>query len=363
MYTVTPTSRSMGHNWLGPLPYEDRRWTSRSPTPRSSSASGVKCAPGWRPTCRRASRARRSPTRTASRRYRELRAFGRKLGDKGWLYPRAPKAVRRRRARRRLTRSSSRKRSTASASSLPPYYDSGGRLGSATIQVWGTEEQKQAFLPPIYRGEVRTWQLLTEPGAGSDLAGVTTAAIRDGDEYVLNGQKIFVGSDHGADRIWMIACTKPRRPAPRERLVVHDRRQPARHHRAAHGAHGHRRRGRHRSGPEEHRLLRLRCGCPRSRWSAARTTAGRRPARISSWSTARAAASAAIACGIACCATARRPSATACRSASTPTRAICWPTSTSRPRSAPVRPAQLLADLRRAGRAPTRARSSPTTAR
>jgi len=36
--------------------------------------------------------------------------------------------------------------------------------------VWGTEEQRQAFLPPIYRGEVRTWQLLTEPGAGSDLA-------------------------------------------------------------------------------------------------------------------------------------------------------------------------------------------------
>ncbi len=59
--------------------------------------------------------------------------------------------------------------------SLPPYYDSGGRLGSATILVWGTEEQKQAFLPPIYTGEVRTWQLLTEPGAGSDLAGVTHA--------------------------------------------------------------------------------------------------------------------------------------------------------------------------------------------
>ncbi len=93
--------------------------------------------------------------------------------------------------------------------SLPPYYDSGGRLGGATILVWGTEEQKQAMLPPIYTGEVRTWQLLTEPGAGSDLAGVQTTAIRDGDEYVINGQKIFVGSDHGADRIWMIAVTNP----------------------------------------------------------------------------------------------------------------------------------------------------------
>ena len=65
MYTGTPTSRSMGHNWPGPLPYEDRRWISRSPTPRLSKAFVVKSAPGWRPTCRRASRARRSTTRTA----------------------------------------------------------------------------------------------------------------------------------------------------------------------------------------------------------------------------------------------------------------------------------------------------------
>ncbi len=56
---------------------------------------------------------------------------------------------------------------------------------------------------------MRTWQLLTEPGAGSDLAGVQTQALRDGDEYVINGQKIFVGSDNGADRIWMIAVTDP----------------------------------------------------------------------------------------------------------------------------------------------------------
>ena len=56
--------------------------------------------------------------------------------------------------------------------SLPPYYDSGGRLGGASVLVWGSDDQKDRFLPPIFRGEVRTWQLLTEPGAGSDLAGV-----------------------------------------------------------------------------------------------------------------------------------------------------------------------------------------------
>jgi hypothetical protein len=83
-------------------------------------------------------------------------------------------------------------------------------MGSASIRVWGTAEQKQCFLPPIYRGEVRSWQLLTEPSAGSDLAGVKTTALRDGDVYVVNGQKIYIGSHHGADRYWTIAVTDPK---------------------------------------------------------------------------------------------------------------------------------------------------------
>ncbi|MGE0543513.1 MAG: acyl-CoA dehydrogenase family protein [Dehalococcoidia bacterium] len=144
----------------------------------------------------------------SARRYQQQRELGRKLGEKGWLYPFAPvqyggggldvdhTIILEEEADRLEI-------------SLPPYYDSGGRLGGPSIQVWGTDEQKERFLPPIYKGEVRTWQLLTEPGAGSDLAGVQTQAIRDGDEYVINGQKIFVGSDNGADRIWMIACTDP----------------------------------------------------------------------------------------------------------------------------------------------------------
>lgn len=154
---------------------------------------------------------RRTPVSDADhlRRYRELRSLGRRLGARGWLYPTAPakyggggldvdRAIILEEEVDRFDLS------------LPPYYDSGGRLGSASILVWGTEEQRQAFLPPIYTGEVRTWQLLTEPGAGSDLASVrTTTAVRDGDGYVINGQKIFVGSDNGADRIWMIACTDP----------------------------------------------------------------------------------------------------------------------------------------------------------
>jgi alkylation response protein AidB-like acyl-CoA dehydrogenase len=183
-------------------------WTSKSRTPTSNSAFAERSAPGSKPTCRRGSRARPCPKRTASARYRELRAFGRKLGARGGstrARPRHTAAA----GWTSTTASSSRKRPTASGSRCRRTTTAAGRLGSATILVWGTEEQKRAFLPPIYTGEVRTWQLLTEPGAGSDLAGVSTTAIRDGDEYVINGQKIFVGSDHGADRIWMIAVTNP----------------------------------------------------------------------------------------------------------------------------------------------------------
>ena len=81
------------------------------------------------------------------------------------------------------------------------------KLGGASILVWGSEEQKQFFLKLIFRGEVRTWQLLSEPEAGSDLANVKTTAIRDGDDYVINGQKVFVGSGLGCDYMWTITVT------------------------------------------------------------------------------------------------------------------------------------------------------------
>ena len=130
--------------------------------------------------------------------YQLRRDLGRALGARGWLYPSMPKEY------------GGGDLSTEQISiltdeltriglALPPYYDAGGRMGAPTILVWGTEEHKKRFLPPICRGEVRTWQLLTEPGAGSDLAGIKSTAIRDGDHYVVNGQKMYVGSSHGAD--------------------------------------------------------------------------------------------------------------------------------------------------------------------
>ena len=143
--------------------------------------------------------------------YQKQRELARSLGERGWLYPTYPQeyggggldidhAIILEEELDRLGLHN------------PPYYDSGGRMGAPTILVWGSEEQKQRYLPPIFRGEVRTWQLLTEPSAGSDLASVTTKAIRDGDDYVINGQKTFVGSNHGADKLWMIAVTDPNAP-------------------------------------------------------------------------------------------------------------------------------------------------------
>ena len=140
--------------------------------------------------------------------YQLRRELGRKLGDKGWLWPTAPAEY----GGGGLEVDSAvviEEEIDSFGLTLPPYYDSGGRLGGNSILVWGTEEQKQSFLPPIFTGRVRTWQLLSEPEAGSDLANVKTQAIRDGDQYVLNGQKIFVGSDHGCDYMWTITVTDP----------------------------------------------------------------------------------------------------------------------------------------------------------
>ena len=140
--------------------------------------------------------------------YQLRRELGRELGDKGWLWPTAPAEY----GGGGLDVDSAvviEEEIDSFGLTLPPYYDSGGRLGGNSILVWGSEEQRQSFLPPIFTGRVRTWQLLSEPEAGSDLANVKTQAIRDGDEYVLNGQKIFVGSDHGCDYMWTITVTDP----------------------------------------------------------------------------------------------------------------------------------------------------------
>jgi alkylation response protein AidB-like acyl-CoA dehydrogenase len=81
-----------------------------------------------------------------------------------------------------------------------------------TLQEFGTAEQKAMFLPRILAGDVHFAIGYTEPGAGTDLASLTTRAVRDGDTYVVNGQKIFTTGAHDADYIWLACRTDPEAP-------------------------------------------------------------------------------------------------------------------------------------------------------
>ncbi|NLE78699.1 MAG: acyl-CoA dehydrogenase [Rhodococcus sp.] len=76
-----------------------------------------------------------------------------------------------------------------------------------TLQKYGTEEQKRKFLPAILAGEVHFAIGYSEPEAGTDLASLKTTAVRDGDEYVVNGQKIFTTGGHDADYLWLAVRT------------------------------------------------------------------------------------------------------------------------------------------------------------
>lgn len=86
------------------------------------------------------------------------------------------------------------------------------RIVVPVILKWGSEEQKREFLPPMCRGEVSVWQVLTEPQGGSDVAHCLTRAIQDGDHYVVNGQKTMVGHHLPPDFLWTLVCTDPSRP-------------------------------------------------------------------------------------------------------------------------------------------------------
>ncbi len=78
-----------------------------------------------------------------------------------------------------------------------------------TIREYGSEEQKDFFLPKILKGEIHFCIGYSEPGAGTDLAALQTRAVRDGDEYVINGQKRWTSLATDADYIWLAVRTNP----------------------------------------------------------------------------------------------------------------------------------------------------------
>jgi alkylation response protein AidB-like acyl-CoA dehydrogenase len=91
----------------------------------------------------------------------------------------------------------------------------GINLAGPAIMINGTDEQKREHLPRIARAEVRWCQGFSEPGAGSDLAALQTRAVRDGDDYVINGQKIWTSYADTSDWIHMLARTDPDAPKHR----------------------------------------------------------------------------------------------------------------------------------------------------
>ena len=84
-----------------------------------------------------------------------------------------------------------------------------------TLARFGTEAQRREFLPKILRGELHFAIGYSEPGAGTDLASLTTRAVRDGDDYVINGSKVFTSLADYADYIWLAARTNPDAPKHR----------------------------------------------------------------------------------------------------------------------------------------------------
>jgi len=87
-------------------------------------------------------------------------------------------------------------------------------VGPAIMRI-GTDEQKRKYLPPILRGELEVCVGYTEPDAGTDLASLKTTAVRDEDDYVINGQKTLITNADFADCIWLAARTDPQAPKHR----------------------------------------------------------------------------------------------------------------------------------------------------
>jgi len=162
----------------------------------------------WEPSTGRESV---SPEQWAS-----MRSFTKRLADKGWLTMAWPKEYGGGGATHTRQLVYNEEMSYAGA---PTAVGSGISLAGPTVMVHGTEEQKREFLPPIAHGEVVWCQLFSEPGSGSDLASLQTRAVEDGDDFIVNGQKIWTSGAHHSDLAILLARTDP--DAPKHRGITY----------------------------------------------------------------------------------------------------------------------------------------------
>ena len=106
----------------------------------------------------------------------------------------------------------------ASLGLRPPLIGFGLSMIGPLLLQEGSEELKKAHLPPIVRGEIRWCQGYSEPGAGSDLASLQTRAVVDGDDFVLNGQKVWTSYADKAD--WMFILVRTDATAPKHEGIT-----------------------------------------------------------------------------------------------------------------------------------------------
>ncbi|HXH22249.1 MAG TPA: acyl-CoA dehydrogenase family protein [Dehalococcoidia bacterium] len=148
--------------------------------------------------------------------YRELsRAWMKKLAARGWAAPHWPKEYGG--AGFSVVEQFILKEEMALARVPSPGGGIGMGWAGPTIIVHGTEEQKKEHLPPIVSGERQWCQGFSEPGAGSDLASLQTRAVREGDDYVVNGTKIWTSGAQSAH--WMILLARTDPDAPKHRGI------------------------------------------------------------------------------------------------------------------------------------------------
>jgi len=132
------------------------------------------------------------------------------LAKKGWLFPTYPKEY----GGGGLTGDHETIIEEEFAKANAPRGFSSGTV-LATLMVWGTEEQKQQFLKPLLTGDKVTWNKLTEPKGGADVANYQGRAVRDGDDWLLTGSQVFIGDDEDAEIMGGPMLTDP--DAPRHR--------------------------------------------------------------------------------------------------------------------------------------------------